>query len=684
MANERQDDDAVKRVVADREPVVLRDGSEVYPLGQYIDVLEDAAGLWTYEDITSDDLAGQFRSSSSYSPNLGITDSAYWIRLQIRNEADESAEWLLKLDSTLGYVDAYVPNTDGGVDVTETGAERPYHTRDVDHPDYLFSLDLEPGAEKVIHLRIESEEALRLPLSILSAATLAQESIVDLAVDGIVFGMLLVMIGYNLILFVYLRESSYLYFSLFLLGSLVSFLWVSNLGHRFLWPNTGRLNAIAGQFSFMFSMIFTLLFTSSFLETKQRAPRFHRALQILAGIFALLLVVQYVDTRITARVGIPLVLVSYILILWVGTKVWRRGYRPARYFLLAWLLWLTSTLVYVLSIAGLIPLAIYAETGSAIGLLILILTLSLALIDRIRTIEDEREIAQAEVVRQQQETIQLIDEFAHTLQERVDERTAALVIARDEAELARVHESARRRAAEGLRDVIVALNSERPLPEMLGLIAERSRALLHADAVLLCSLDVDSQQLTPQVNQGLDNDGADGKPFVPDYAAVIEVIASETPTLIDDEYALPAVAPANFSSVLALPVSVEARWTAAAILLYYENVPAISADDAELASLFAAQAALAIESAELRRQAREAAVSSERDRIARDLHDSVTQALFSASLIAEALPGVWQRRPEMALDSLEELRSLTHGALAEMRSLLLELRPGELAHLAPG
>jgi PAS domain S-box-containing protein len=74
-----------------------------------------------------------------------------------------------------------------------------------------------------------------------------------------------------------------------------------------------------------------------------------------------------------------------------------------------------------------------------------------------------------------------------------------------------------------------------------------------------------------------------------------------------------------------------------------------------------------------------AAVAAERNRIANELHDSVTQSLYSASLIAEALPKVWTKHPQEARRSLEELRSLTQGAQAEMRTLLLELRPGELA-----
>jgi PAS domain S-box-containing protein len=101
--------------------------------------------------------------------------------------------------------------------------------------------------------------------------------------------------------------------------------------------------------------------------------------------------------------------------------------------------------------------------------------------------------------------------------------------------------------------------------------------------------------------------------------------------------------------------------------------------DAQLALAFANQAAAAIENARLYDQARDLATIEERQRLARELHDAVTQTLFSASLIAEALPDAWRQSPEKAQRGVEELRRLTRGALAEMRTLLLELLPAALA-----
>jgi signal transduction histidine kinase len=85
-----------------------------------------------------------------------------------------------------------------------------------------------------------------------------------------------------------------------------------------------------------------------------------------------------------------------------------------------------------------------------------------------------------------------------------------------------------------------------------------------------------------------------------------------------------------------------------------------------------------MENARLYEQAEQVATTAERSRLARELHDAVTQTLFSANLIADVIPRIWKRSPEEGMQNLEELRQLTRGALAEMRTLLLELRPESL------
>lgn len=91
-------------------------------------------------------------------------------------------------------------------------------------------------------------------------------------------------------------------------------------------------------------------------------------------------------------------------------------------------------------------------------------------------------------------------------------------------------------------------------------------------------------------------------------------------------------------------------------------------------------AELGVTQKKLLQQTQEEATLEERSRLARDLHDAVTQTIYSAALIAEVLPAVWERDPDQGRLNLAKLRQLVRGALAEMRSLLFELRPAALEH----
>jgi two-component system nitrate/nitrite sensor histidine kinase NarX len=106
---------------------------------------------------------------------------------------------------------------------------------------------------------------------------------------------------------------------------------------------------------------------------------------------------------------------------------------------------------------------------------------------------------------------------------------------------------------------------------------------------------------------------------------------------------------------------------------------AFTTDQSLLAETIAGDVASAVENARLFGQAQAVAVSEERSRLARELHDSVTQILFSINLIALSLGRLWKRNPDMAARSTDELQRLTRGALAEMRTLLRELRPQSIA-----
>jgi two-component system nitrate/nitrite sensor histidine kinase NarX len=126
-----------------------------------------------------------------------------------------------------------------------------------------------------------------------------------------------------------------------------------------------------------------------------------------------------------------------------------------------------------------------------------------------------------------------------------------------------------------------------------------------------------------------------------------------------------------------VPLAVEGR-VMGGIGVAHDERNYFSAHHAELALTVANQAAIALVNAELYERAQTVAALHERQRLAQNLHDAVNQSLFSAGLIAEVLPRLWERDPDEVRRSLEDLRRLTRGALAEMRALLAELRPSIL------
>ncbi len=239
----------------------------------------------------------------------------------------------------------------------------------------------------------------------------------------------------------------------------------------------------------------------------------------------------------------------------------------------------------------------------------------------------------------------------------------------------RTHEIERRRkVAEGLHDVLTILNTARPLEEILDHIVEQAHRLLATDALAIYRQDENQTPMQIVAMRPLGETTLQREAMIaPQVAYDLTVPTLDNSTRGDTNLGRVS----RYRSVLSVPLNVKGE-VYGSISLYYRHPRAFTAEDRELAVAFADQAALAIENDRLRAQAEQSAVTAERNRLARDLHDAVTQTLFSTSLIAEVLPRLWDRNQDEARKRLAEMRELTRGALAEMRTLLLELRPSAL------
>ena len=246
-----------------------------------------------------------------------------------------------------------------------------------------------------------------------------------------------------------------------------------------------------------------------------------------------------------------------------------------------------------------------------------------------------------------------------------------------------------------LQEVSV-LDSDRPLSELLLEIVTQAQQLLGSDGGRLFRLDAAAGCLSLEAEAGSPDgvcsprlplgDDRIGVAVATRRAAAVPDLAAATladARTGDQGLEGGTLGQPQHGACLFVPLVVrDDVW--GVIALSYRSPRRFGDDDIGLASSFGDQAALAIENARLREQVERSAVAAERSRLARELHDSVTQSLFAASLKAEALLRAPESDPTQARENLRDMRRLTRGALAEMRTLLLEMRPGALAQAPLG
>jgi len=207
--------------------------------------------------------------------------------------------------------------------------------------------------------------------------------------------------------------------------------------------------------------------------------------------------------------------------------------------------------------------------------------------------------------------------------------------------------------------------------------------ILHADKGSLFFWDDQTEKLIPRAAKGLTPETLEQMQSSTEDGTVGWVLATGLPAIVhnvrDEANVARWITDAEgIQSFMHIPIKIEDAIYGVFNVDYLEP-RGFGSEEQRLFMALAQRAAIAIEQAQLQDQAQQAAVIEERQRLARDLHDAVTQTLFSASIIAEVIPRLWEQDPEVGLSRLEVLRELTKGALAEMRTLLFELRPAAIA-----
>ena len=256
---------------------------------------------------------------------------------------------------------------------------------------------------------------------------------------------------------------------------------------------------------------------------------------------------------------------------------------------------------------------------------------------------------------------QLQESYA-TLEQRVADRTRELAI---------------------LNSIAAIVSRSLDLEEILGDALDKTIEIVAMDVSAAYRLEEDGQHLTLIAHRGLSEEFVRHVTRLPLWVTAAGMAArSERPIIMElpdypESELKESLKREGLQTAVSIPLTAKGR-IVGAITLASRAVPDMMPEELSLLAAIGQQTGMAVENARLYEQAEETAVAAERNRLARDLHDAVTQTLFSAGLIADVLPRLWDRRPDEARRRLEELRQLTRGALAEMRTLLVELRPAAL------
>jgi signal transduction histidine kinase len=242
-------------------------------------------------------------------------------------------------------------------------------------------------------------------------------------------------------------------------------------------------------------------------------------------------------------------------------------------------------------------------------------------------------------------------------------------------ENARLYGETRQRLAEsqGVQRVTTSLLRKNTLQEVLEIICNEALNLTDATESAVLLLEADGWlRVTSAVGEtlsALDQLPLDGS-LAGQAARLGEPVIFNDVASIDLDY----LRDLKIHTLLAVPLKVESKIIG--VLDVINKVGGFTKEDQRIISLFADQAAIVIDQTQLHQQVEQMAVMEERQRLARELHDSVTQALYSVNLYAEAARmALNAEKRGVALENLQKLREMTREAMLEMRLLVFELHP---------
>ena len=395
--------------------------------------LIDEKNTITATEIASGRLDSLLKEVKPEESNIGLVgNSTYWTSFEVKNNSPQDIVWFLS--HSIPEIEYFIVNVfdeNGNVSVKEAGTLIPPSAKSEKYFYPVVQITTPAGTKQkiIIKNKYELGGVLNLQYSSWSDENFSWHKFSEMWLLGLFYGALVAMFFYNLFIYLLVRDISYLLYVCYLVPMGLCNLAVNGLdgilfnGNVFLITHTPTFYA-------SLALCAAILFTQSFLQTNKNIPKY--ADWILKGMltyYALCTLLSLTPLYFTALflfctgiIGIPIFLI-------VGVIAWHRGYKPARYYLLGWTFFIIGSVLYIMQAQGFLPVNLFTVYSGQIGGGVEMLLLSFALADKIRTLRNEKEMAQQLV----QETL---ERSKKELETKVEERTLELIMAKEEADLA--------------------------------------------------------------------------------------------------------------------------------------------------------------------------------------------------------------------------------------------------------
>ncbi|GGO77467.1 hypothetical protein GCM10011348_07070 [Marinobacterium nitratireducens] len=365
-------------------------GIERVKLDPWLELLEDTGGRLRFEDVSKPGQAQAFHALGERAPNFGFSDSAWWVRFRLANPSQRPLSVVIRQDYPLiDHVDFWSRDESGLWQRVTTGDRLPFDSRPINNRTFLFPVELPAGSESTFYLRFESAGPVNIGLFAHDTTNLFDLITHEYLAMGIYYGGFIVLLVYNLIMFLTVRERAFLEYLLYVLSYGLYMSVHNGLSFQYLWPGNAWLANQSLLLLLALSLLGCIRFTRTILTTESLAPladRIARLLEVsMVLAFALTPFVEYRTLIVPMSFATALICLHMLL---MGVLALWRGSRPARYYMVAFTALLSGVLAYMLKTFGLLPHNVYTQNAFQIGSLIEMVLLSLAVGSRIGELRD--------------------------------------------------------------------------------------------------------------------------------------------------------------------------------------------------------------------------------------------------------------------------------------------------------